>query len=289
MIIIIIIIIIFLILFIKNNSKFGENNNECEIISIDKFFLISMRDSVERRNTFLKSFERLKFNNNNTNNKDNNNKIPLEIIWGKNTKIREEAEKYSHLVKSEYYKNIFEYDSDKIIRPDHTYFNSGAIGCYLAHLDFYNSSISQKLNYTLVFEDNIILSSDFPADLNNALKRLGNDFDACFLHCWDSIISEKVVKCNNEKINKLKWLSSTKCYLINVNRFKKYVPLLLPMETHIDITFEKLIHKGADIYSIKLNSISIQPGGSVIGHSKVLDNNKFRYLHKSELKNIVPC
>jgi GR25 family glycosyltransferase involved in LPS biosynthesis len=282
-IILIIFLLILIILINKDNSRFGDDNNKCEIISIDKFFLISMRDSVERRNTFLKSFERLKFN-------DNNIKVPLEIIWGKNTKLRQEAEKYSHLVKSEYFEKMFEYDAGKP-RPDHTYFNSGALGCYLAHLDFYNSSISQKLNYTLVFEDNIILSQDFPEDLNNALKRLGNDFDACFFHCWDSI-SEKVVKCNNEKINKLKWLSSTKCYLINVNRFKKYLPLLLPMENHIDQSFEKLIYNGADIYLIKLNSISIQrtqAGSSIIGHSSVLGNNRFRYLDKSELKNIVPC
>ena len=274
---IIIILIIIVLFLIRNTSKFGENNNkECILISIDKFFLISMKDSVERRKAFLKSFENLK------------SKIPLEIIWGKNTNKREEAEKYIHLIKSEYYKNIFDYDSGTP-RPDHTYFNSGAIGCYLAHLDFYNNSINQKLEYTIVFEDNILLSPGFLQDLNNALKKLGNDFDACFLHCWDSIISEKVVKCNNQKINKLKWLSSTKCYLINVNRFKKYIPLLLPMETHIDLTFEKLIHNGADIYSIKLNSISIQPGGSVIKHSSVLDNNKFRYLDKSETKNITSC
>ena len=52
--ILILIILLLILFFIKyKRSNFG---NQCENIKIDKFFLINLKDSIDRRNTFLESF-----------------------------------------------------------------------------------------------------------------------------------------------------------------------------------------------------------------------------------------
>jgi len=87
-------------------------------INIDKCFLITMESSKTRYNSFLKNYNQ-------------NCKLPLEIIWSVNTKNPEVAEQYKHLVTQEKYNLMYKFDSGKAIRPDHSYINSGALGCYL--------------------------------------------------------------------------------------------------------------------------------------------------------------
>jgi len=77
-----------------------------------------MESSKTRYNSFLKNYNQ-------------NCKLPLEIIWSVNTKNPEVAEQYKHLVTQEKYNLMYKFDSGKAIRPDHSYINSGALGCYL--------------------------------------------------------------------------------------------------------------------------------------------------------------
>jgi len=271
LVLIILLILLILVSKLINNSTFGINGT-CNPIKVDKCFLLTLPDSVERRTSFLNSYK---------------SNIPLEIIYSVNTKIKSEAEKYKHLVDPEKYNLMYDFDSGKKLRPDHTYFNSGALGCYLGHLDFYKRCFEQKLDYAIVFEDNVILSDSFNKELESALTTLGDDFDACFFYCL-SHISENVEKCGNE-IKKLKFVFCTKCYLINVNRMKKYYDLFYPIDTHIDMKYEKIIHYGADIYLIPLKSVGIGQHLSTIGHTDPIDNNTFSYLDKSEIRNFKRC
>ena len=182
---------------------------------------------------------------------------------------------------------MHDFDSGKKNRPDHTYFNSGALGCYLGHMEFYKRCFDQNLDYAMIFEDNVVLTESFNNELDSALSRLGDDFDACFFHCMFNV-SEYVEKCDN-MIKKLKWITGTKCYLINVKRMKKYYDLFYPIFTHVDMVYEKLIYHGADIYLINLNSIVLGTKKSTIGHSQPLINKYFSYLDDSEIKNIKIC
>jgi GR25 family glycosyltransferase involved in LPS biosynthesis len=141
------------------------------------------------------------------------------------------------------------------------------------------------LKYAIIFEDNVVLSHSFNKELNSALSRLGDNFDACFLHSRRQV-STDVEKCGN-LIKKLKWVNSTKCYLINVKRMKKYYKLFYPIDNHVDRVYEKLIHHGADIYLISLESIKVDNKTSTIGHTGILDSNEFVYLDKYEHNNIV--
>jgi len=273
MILLIIVIIIIVLYFLsKIESKFNLKGY-CIPVKIDKCFLLTLKDSVDRRTQFLESYK---------------SEIPLEIIYGVNTKIKSEAEKYKHLVVPEKYNLMYDFDSGKKNRPDHTYFNSGALGCYLAHTNVYKRCFEQKLDYAIVFEDNVVLSDSFNKELESALTTLGDDFDACFFYC-SSHISENVEKCGNE-IKKLKFIFGMKCYLINVKRMKKYYDLFFPINTHVDIAYEKIIHYGADIYLIPLKSVGIgQQHLSTIGHTNPIGNNTFSYLDKSEIRNFKMC
>lgn len=54
-------------------------------------------------------------------------------------------------------------------RPDHTYFNSGALGCYLGHMEFYKRCFKENLKYAILFEDNVMLDQSFNKEINLAL------------------------------------------------------------------------------------------------------------------------
>ena len=272
LVVIIVLVLILIILLLNNKTEFEITRGNCNPVKIDKCFLLTLPESVERRNSFLESYK---------------SKIPLEIIYGVNTKIKSEAEKYKHLVDSKKYNLMHDFDSGKKSRPDHTYFNSGALGCYLGHMEFYERCFDQNLDYAIIFEDNVVLSDSFNKELESALTRLGDDFDACFFHCWTHI-GENVEHCGNQ-ITKLKWVTSTKCYLINVKRMKKYYDLFFPINTHVDLVYEKIVHHGAHIYLIHLKSIVIRITQSTIGHTQTLRNNSFSYLDESENKNIKIC
>jgi GR25 family glycosyltransferase involved in LPS biosynthesis len=69
-------------------------------------------------------------------------------------------------------------------RPDITYFNLGAIGCFMGHMDFYKRCFDQGLRYAVVFEDNVIIKSDRLYDeIQKIIDERGDEFEMCFFHC----------------------------------------------------------------------------------------------------------
>ena len=108
----------------------------CNQITIDKVFLLSIPTSKERRENFLNSYKA---------------PIPLEIIWGVDTKNPENVEKFRHLVNPDKFNTMYLYDNGEP-RPNHHYLNSGALGCYIGHMDFYKKSFNQHLKYTLILK-----------------------------------------------------------------------------------------------------------------------------------------
>ena len=65
-------------------------------------------------------------------------RIPIEVVHGDLTKTPKQADKHKHLIDPKYYRNALKlYYDNKSLRPNITYFNLGAIGCYMGHLDIY--------------------------------------------------------------------------------------------------------------------------------------------------------
>ena len=108
-----------------------------------KCFLLTLPTSHRRQKKFFRRYDK---------------SIPIETVYGTDTKIVENAEKFKRIVKPEYYNEALKlhYNTTEK-RPDITYFDMGAIGCYMGHMECYKRSFSQGLKYAVVFEDNVII------------------------------------------------------------------------------------------------------------------------------------
>ena len=229
-----IVIIVFLLVILVFCTNKCDNYKNKDYSNNYKCFLLTLPDSHERRSNFLRSY--------NINNKKN---IKLEIVNGIKTKSVEEIKKFEDKIDHVYLNKAIEMlKNPSVKRPDITYFNIGAIGCYFGHLDIYDRCIKENLKYALIFEDNVIIKSNkLFNEINKYIEKKGDDFEACFFHCWNKTIVSK-----NKIDYKIKWIQSTKCYLINVNNIKKYINYFIPMNNHIDQKYEDLISNGARVY-----------------------------------------
>ena len=193
--------------------------------------------------------------------------IPIEIIYGPDTRNVKNAREYEDIIDPEYFEKAVEIHYNRSIkRPDITYFNMGAIGCFMGHMEFYKRCFDQGLKYAVIFEDNVIVKSTKLYDeIQNIIDERGDDFEMCFFHCLSRLPDKQ-----NGKLEKVKWISSTKCYLINVENMKKYTRYFLPMDNHIDMKHEDLIARGARIYYKDMRKyIKIDRSqNSTIGHSE---------------------
>jgi len=196
-----------------------------------------------------------------------NPEIPIEVIYGPDTRNVKTAREFEDHIDPEYFEKAVEmHYNPQVKRPNITYFNLGAIGCFMGHMDFYKRCFDQGLKYAVIFEDNVIVKSN---KLYNEIQKIiddrGDEFEMCFFHCL-SRLSDK----RDGKLEKVKWISSTKCYLVNVENMKKYTKYFLPMDNHIDMKHEDLIAKGARIYYKDMRQYMKidRTHSSTIGHSE---------------------
>lgn len=194
--------------------------------------------------------------------------IPLEIVEGHDTRTPETAKKFENNIDPKYYRQALKLYYDKTsIRPNITYFNLGAIGCYFGHMDIYDRCFKSNGKYALVFEDNVIITETrFFDEVQEVINELGDDFELCFFHCLSRYPANDMSRSGLELV---KWISSTKCYLINIENMKKYIHHFDVMDNHVDMKHEDLIFNGARIYYKDLRHCMVidRRNKSIIGHS----------------------
>ena len=135
-----------------------------------KCFLLTMKTSADRYVNFINNYD---------------DSIPLEIIYGTDTRKLENAKKYQKLIEPSYYREALRlhYNANKK-RPDITYFNLGAIGCYMGHMEFYKRCFQQNLKYAVIFEDNVVIKDNrVYNEIQSIIDKKGDDFEMCFFHC----------------------------------------------------------------------------------------------------------
>ena len=135
-----------------------------------KCFLLTIKDEKKRQERFFRNHD---------------SSIPIEVIYGPDTRNVETAREYEDKIKPKYFKKALEmnYNSD-VIRPDITYFNMGAIGCFMGHMEFYDRCFDQGLKYAVIFEDNVIVkSNELYRHIQDVIDKKGDDFEMCFFHC----------------------------------------------------------------------------------------------------------
>ena len=213
-----------------------------------KCYLLTLPESKRRQQKFFKS---------------HNPNIPIEVVYGVNTKDIKTARKYEDIIDTEYFEKAVEmHYNPTVVRPDITYFNLGAIGAYMGHTGIMKNC---KHKYALVFEDNVIIKRNrLYKEVQMVIDELGDNFEMCFFHCLSRIPTE--VKGDLEKVV---WVSSMKCYLVNVHNMKKYMKYYFPIDNHVDNKTEDIIARGARVYYKDLrNYMRIDRSGpSTIGHS----------------------
>ena len=242
--IILVLLIVLVMFMMEPKKKPGDYDYKC--------FLLTVKDQKERQERFYKSHRE---------------EIPIETSYGPDTRIVKIASEYEDIVDSEYYEKAIEmhYNPD-IKRPDITYFNLGAIGCFVGHMEFYDRCFKQGLKYAVIFEDNVIVKSNQLYDeIQKVIDEKGDDFEMCFFHCLSRLPDEK-----EGTLEKVKWISSTKCYLVNVENMKKYKRHFYPMDNHVDMKHEDLIAKGARVYykDMREHMLIDRTHKSLIGHSE---------------------
>jgi GR25 family glycosyltransferase involved in LPS biosynthesis len=245
---ILLLLVVYILISKSNKSKYGY-----------KCFLLTIKDQKKRQERFK-----------NAHNPD----IPFEIIYGPDTRTPKQAQKYENIIEDEYYEKALEmYEDPTIKRPDITYFNLGAIGCFMGHMEFYKRCYKQGIKYAVIFEDNVIIKSNQLYDeIQHVIDTKKDDFEMCFFHCLSRLVEKE-----EDDLEKVKWISSTKCYLINVENMKNYTKYFLPMDNHVDMKHEDLISNGARVYYKDLrHCIKIDRSHrSTIGHSEHSRKNFF--------------
>lgn len=243
----VLITLLFLVILILIRYEHFGYKNETNF----KCFLLTLPNEKKRHETFLKSYH---------------SNIPLEIIYSKDTRNIKIASEFEENIDPEYFEKALEmHYNPSVKRPDITYFNLGAIGCFMGHMEFYKRCFRQKLKYAVIFEDNVIIKSNkIYKEIQDVIDKKGDNFEMCFFHCLSRIPENK-----EEDLEKVKWISSTKCYLVNVDNMRKYIHHFYPMDNHVDMKHEDLIDKGARIYYKDLrNCIKIDRSqSSIIAHS----------------------
>jgi len=227
MILVVLVLLLFLIVLrfrMKTSSYSGTRTYDY------KCFLLTIPKEVKRREQFIKH---------------HNPDIPIELIYGPDTRSVKTARQFEDMIDPEYFEKAVEmYHDPNVMRPDITYFNLGAIGCLMGHLDFYKRCFDQGIKYAVIFEDNVIVKSPQLYDeIQTIIEERGDEFEMCFFHCL-SRLRDKM----DGNLEKVKWISSTKCYLVHVENMKKYVKYFLPMDNHVDMKHEDLIARGARVY-----------------------------------------
>lgn len=219
-----VITLIFVIILIKKIVYSHRVDYEC--------YLLTMKSADKRLKGFLNTYD---------------HDIPLHIVYGDDTRTPDVAKKYIEFIDPIYYKFALKTFYDKsVIRPNITFFNMGAIGCYFGHMDIYNKCFSNNKKYALVFEDNVIITDKKLFDeVQSVIDQLGDDFELCFFHCLSRMPESEI---DQNGLQKIKWISSTKCYLIHVDNMRNYHKHFYPMDNHVDMKHEDLISMGARVY-----------------------------------------
>lgn len=192
--------------------------------------------------------------------------IPLHLVYGKDTKKVEIAREFEDYVEPKKWKHALAmHYNPNLRRPDITYFNLGAIGAWMGHVEVWRRAKARGTKYALVFEDNVAPSERLYHEVERVIQEKGDSFEAVFFHCI-----ARVTDGREGTLERVKWISSMKCYLVNVPNFLPFVEKhMFRMDNHVDNKMEDLIANGARVFYKDMGHCAKidRSGPSTIGHA----------------------
>lgn len=155
----------------------------------------------------------------------------FSAIVGKDIKLEDH-------VSSKGYQQIIMTEKTKK-RVHHYDLTRGAVGCYLSHLSIYKKLIQSNYKYSIIFEDDVIMASDFYERLLYGLTVIPDDWDILLLGVM-------CLKCDIEKnYIKINRFWGTHGYVVKKEGAKKLVEYLdKPLSKQIDADMSLLIKRG---------------------------------------------
>lgn len=140
-------------------------------------------------------------------------------------------------VSSKGYQQILMTEKTKV-RLHHYDLTRGAVGCYLSHMAIYKKLIASDYKYSIVFEDDVIMASDFYERLLYGLTVIPDDWDILLLGVM-------CLKCDIEKdYIKINRFWGTHGYVVRKEGAKKLIEFLdKPLSKQIDADLSLLIKR----------------------------------------------
>ena len=231
------IVIIFIGFFILNKQELSENftNDDFDV------YVINLVSNKERLASFKYQYEKSDLSW--------KEYTVYPAIVGKDLDIK-------NYITPIAYNRLMEIDRTKK-RKHHYDITRGAVGCYLSHLDIYKKIAASNKKYGLIFEDDVMIATDFYKRMLYGLNTVPNNWDIYLL----GLIC---LKCN---INN---------DYIDVNRFWGLHAYLVKKDTAAKLVnyLGKLINKQIDAdlsLLIKQNKIKVYGVNPII----VAQHNKF--------------
>ena len=112
------------------------------------------------------------------------------------------------------------------------YLSKGSVGCWLGHYSIWAETANQKLEYSMIFEDDIILAKNFNNELSYALRAVPSDFDVLYLNSGNNNTHNKRVIVNRKIFAPYQIRNGTYGYIISYNGARK----LLSMVPNVQVT-----------------------------------------------------
>ena len=158
-----------------------------------------------------------------------------EIFFGSDVKTKEMFSQVNYII------SCPSFDSN-YLPPEHKKLNltAGELGVYCSHMEIWNNMVANNAKYTLILEDDALLSPGFEGKLDKIISNLPEDWDMVFLHLETHLgtMGDKTIK-HNRYLDKVKandrhfWCATA--YLVNTESAKKLFKLAENFSLPIDI------------------------------------------------------
>ncbi|WP_071890939.1 glycosyltransferase family 25 protein [Hymenobacter sp. PAMC 26628] len=106
------------------------------------------------------------------------------------------------------------------------FLSEGSVGCWLGHYSVWKRIVSQKIEYSMIFEDDVILAKSFNTKLNSVLENVPNDFDILFLNSGNNYSHNKRVIINKRIFIPYQIRNGAYGYIVSYSGVKKLLNMI---------------------------------------------------------------
>jgi GR25 family glycosyltransferase involved in LPS biosynthesis len=163
------------------------------------------------------------------------------------------------------------------------------IGCGISHINIWKKIVKEKINTSLIVEDDFILVDDFLNKFNIIINKAPNEYDILFLSSDQMHNPSIKIRDINEYFYKQIFISQTIGYIITLKGAEKILKYIYKVSYHIDFQiFMTSLFTDLDVISVKERLIyqtfetsnNLNDRNYPLIIDNLLMNNKLNYFYK---------